>query len=89
MVKKPLAMQERQVWSLDREDPLEEEMATHSSVLAWRIPLTEEPGGYSPWGHKESDMTERQTTTRQVPAEAAVMGLGGTSVSQACLGGRK
>ena len=33
-------------------------MATHSSILAWGIPWTEEPGGYSPWGHKESDMTE-------------------------------
>ena len=33
-------------------------MATHSSILAWRIPWTEEPG-YSPWDHKESDMTER------------------------------
>ena len=62
MVKKPLAMQETQVWSLDREDPLEEEMATHSSVLAWRIPLTEEPGGYSPWGHKESGTTEGLST---------------------------
>ena len=37
--------QEMQVWSLDREDPLEEGMATHSSILAWRIPWTEEPGG--------------------------------------------
>ena len=36
---------------------LEKRMATHSSILAWRIPWTEEPGGYSPWGHKESDMT--------------------------------
>ena len=33
-------------------------MATHSSILAWRIPWTEEPGSYSPQGHKESDMTE-------------------------------
>ena len=32
-------------------------MATHSSILAWRIPWTEEPGGYSPWGHKETDTT--------------------------------
>ena len=39
-----LPMQEMQVRSLGREDPLEEEMATHSSVLAWRIPRTEEPG---------------------------------------------
>ena len=34
-------------------------MATHSSILAWRIPWTEEPGGYSPWGRKESNMTEQ------------------------------
>ena len=40
---------------LSREDPLEEEMTTHSSSLAWEIPWTEE--GSSPWGHKESDMT--------------------------------
>ena len=33
-------------------------MATHSSILAWRIPWTEEPDGYSPWDHKESDMTD-------------------------------
>ena len=33
----------------ESEDPLEEEMATHSNILAWRIPWTEEPGGYSPW----------------------------------------
>ena len=40
-----LPMQERQVLSLDREDPLEKKMATHSSLLAWEIPWTEEPGG--------------------------------------------
>ena len=34
-------------------------MATHSSILAWRIPWTEEPGSYSPWGCKELDMTEQ------------------------------
>ena len=38
--------------------PLEKGVATHSSILAWRIPWTEEPGGLSPWGHKELDMTE-------------------------------
>ena len=37
-------MQDMQVWSLGQEDPLEKEMATHSSILAWKIPLTEEPG---------------------------------------------
>ena len=47
------------VSSLGWEDPLEEEMASYSSILAWKIPRAEEPGGYSPWGHKQSDMTER------------------------------
>ena len=46
------------VQSLCQEDPMEDGMATHSSVLAWRTPWTEEPGGYSPQGHKESDTTE-------------------------------
>ena len=50
-------MQKTQVQSLGREDPLEEKMATHSSLLAWEIPRTEELAGYSPWGHKESAMT--------------------------------
>ena len=45
MVKNLLAMRETWVRSLGREDPLEEEMTTHSNVLAWRIPWTEEPGG--------------------------------------------
>ena len=50
--------QETQVRSLGCKDLLEKEMATHSRILAWRTPWTEEPGGYSPWGHKESDTTE-------------------------------
>ena len=58
MVKNLPAVQETWVQSLGEEDPLEKEMATHSSILAWRIPWTEEPGGYSPWGSKELDMTE-------------------------------
>ena len=52
-------MQETQVQSLGQEDLLEKDMVTHSSILAWRIPWTEEPGSYSPWGHKEWDTTER------------------------------
>ena len=48
-------MQEMQVRSLGREDPLEKEMTTYSSILAWEIPWTEEPGGYS---RKESDTNE-------------------------------
>ena len=51
-------MQETWIWSLGGEDPLEEEMATLSCILAWRIPWTEEPGGYSPWGHRELDTTQ-------------------------------
>ena len=45
MIKNLPIMQETQVWSLGWEDPLEEEMTNHSSILAWRIPWTEEPGG--------------------------------------------
>lgn len=52
-------VKEIKVRSLGWEDPLEKGMATHSSLLAWRIPRTEEPGGCSPWGRKESDTTER------------------------------
>ena len=44
-VKNPPTMQETQVRSLGQEDPLEEDVATHSSILDWKIPLTEEPGG--------------------------------------------
>ena len=51
-------MQETQVRSLGWEDPLEEGTATQSSVLAWRIPWTEEPGSLSPQCCKELDMTE-------------------------------
>ena len=58
MVKNLPAMREMQVRSLGREDPLEKEMATHSKVLAWRIPWTEECGGLQ---SKESDVTERLT----------------------------
>ena len=49
------AVQETQVRSQGGEDPLEKEMATHSGILAWRIPWTEDPGSYSPWGHKQLD----------------------------------
>ena len=51
-VKNIPAMQEMWIQSLSQEDPQEHGMATHSSILAWKIPWTEEPGGlYSPWGH--------------------------------------
>ena len=58
MVKNLPAMQETRVWSLGWEDPLGEGMATHSSILAWRIPWTEVLLGYSPRHHKESSMTD-------------------------------
>ena len=58
MVKNPAAMQETWVRSPGQEDPLEKGIATHSSILAWRIPWTEEPGGPQSVSHKESDMTE-------------------------------
>ena len=47
-----------QIQSLGWEDPLEKEMATHSSILAWRIPWTKEPGRLPSMGSKESDTTE-------------------------------
>ena len=50
--------QEMRIRSLGQEDPLKKVMATHSIILVWRIPWTEEPGGYSPWGCKELDTTE-------------------------------
>ena len=62
MVKNLPAMQETWVWSLGQEDPLEKGMATHSTTLAWRIPWKEETlAGHTPWGRKESDMTEQLT----------------------------
>ena len=50
MVKNPPAIQETQVQALGQEDALEKEMATHSSILVWRIPWTEEPGGLQSMG---------------------------------------
>ena len=57
-VKNPPAMQDTWIQSLGQEDPLEKGMATHSSICAWKIPWTEEPGGYSSWGCKELDTTK-------------------------------
>ena len=50
------------VQSLGQEDPLEEGMATHSSILAWKIPWTEEPEGLQFMDHKQLDMTEHSCT---------------------------
>ena len=66
MVKNLPTMQETQVRSVGQEDPLEKGMApaTYSSILAWRIPWTEEPGGLQSMGCKELDTTEQLTLWR-------------------------
>ena len=64
--KESACVPETWVWSLGWEDPLDEGRATHSSILAWRMPTHREAWslvGYSPWGQKESDTTERLSTT--------------------------
>ena len=61
MVKNLSTMQETWVQFLDREDPLEKGMITYSSILAWRIPWTEEPDGLEAWGFRESDTTKQLT----------------------------
>ena len=66
MVRSLLAMQETWVRSLGWEGPLEEEMAIHSSILAWRIPGQRSLVGYSPWGHIQSGMTEWLTHTHML-----------------------
>ena len=58
MVKKPPAKQEPRIQSLGQEGALEKEVATHSSILAWETPWTEEPGGLQSMGSQESDTTE-------------------------------
>ena len=65
------AMQDIQVQSLDGKNPLEEEMATHASILAWKIPWTEEPGGPQSMGPaKESDKDNSPVVgTQQTPGE--------------------
>ena len=60
-------MQETQVRSLSQEYPLEEEMATHSSILAWKIPLTEEPGGLQSTG---SQRLRHNLTIKQLVTDA-------------------
>ena len=59
MVKSLPAQQETWIRSLGWEDPLEKEMATNTSILAWAIPCIEEPGGLQSMGSQESDMTEQ------------------------------
>ena len=62
-IKNPPAMQETQVQCMGWEDSLRKGMATHSSILAWRITWTEEPGRHSQWGCKLSDTGEWRNTT--------------------------
>ena len=62
LVKNPPAMQETWVQSLGWKDPLEKEIATDSSILAWEIPWTEESGGLQSMGSKESDTTKHACT---------------------------
>ena len=59
MVKNSSSVQEMQAQSLGQEDPLEKGMATHSSILVWRIPRTEEPGGLQSMGSERVGMTEQ------------------------------
>ena len=68
------AMQETWVRSLGGEDPLDKGMVTHSSILAWRIHGQRNLVGYSPWGHKESDMTEWLTTILFLTAAKSEIG---------------
>ena len=78
MVKNPIAMWETWVQSLGWDDPLEKEMATHSSVLAWRIPWTEEPGGLQSMGsqrvrHGRATFTFSILREQQDPGGGAVL----------------
>ena len=83
-VKSLPAMQKTQVRSLGWKDPLEKEMATHSSVLAWEIPWTRSLEGYSPWGLKESDTTEWLSTHTDLQILLSSLGEGGHY--RTCLG---
>ena len=67
MVENLPAMPETRVQTLGWEDPLEKEMATHSSILAWRMPWPEELVSYSPWGRKESGHNWAANTYTRVP----------------------
>ena len=57
-------LRETQIWSLGWDDPLKKEIVTHSSILAWKIAWTEEPGRLQSMGSQESDMTEYAHTHR-------------------------
>ena len=69
-----------QIQSLGQEDPPEKGMATHSSILAWRIQWTEEPAGYRPWGCKEWSTTEHTHARTQRLVWAAKQPLGNAAL---------
>ena len=77
MVKNVPAMQETQVQSLGWEELLEEGMATHSSILAWRIPWTKKPGGLQPMG---SQRVRHNLMTEQPPARGLAASYGASGV---------
>ena len=82
----PVMQETQETWvqSLGQENPLEKEMATHSSIPAWKISWTEEPGGlYSPWGRKESDTTEHKHT--QTHANLTLITYLGCKATSFCL----
>ena len=72
-VKNLPTVQETWVLPLCWEEALQEGMATHSSVLAWRIPWTEEPGGLQSMGRKESDMPEQLSTAQHTILLSAIV----------------
>ena len=67
---------------MGQKDPLEEGMTTCSSILAWRIPWTEEPGGLQSWGHKESDTTEQLSARAHFGVKLGVLPLNLYSVQK-------
>ena len=78
------AMWETQIGSLGREDCLEKEMVTHSSILAWKIPWTEESGGLQSMGPKELDTTEQLGFTLVATAFEGLLVMTGLGVSTHC-----
>ena len=70
-------MQGTQVRSLGWEDPLAEGMETHSSILAWEIPWTEEPGGLHPWGHRrvKHDLATKEQQQQNTGSSAVLLKL--------------
>ena len=77
-------MQETWVRSLSRENPLEEEMATHSSILAWEIPLTEEPGGLQSMVSQKSQM-QLSTLTSKYKLQQLQIQVLKVKVTRSCL----